>query len=918
MADFEGARIKASARALLFGGAAEALRIGRLEILERVGAGGMGEVYVARDVELDRKVAVKLVRSDVDGSDGEASARIVREAQLMARFTHPNVVRVYDVGRIDGRVYIVMEFVEGVTLGAWLDRAPRPWRQIVDRFLLAGRGLAAAHKAGLVHRDFKPANVLVGDDDRVLVADFGLARNLLGEPGVLDTEVSATALPRAGATTSSPMGVVTVQGALLGTVGYMSPEQLCGATVDARSDVFSFCVALYEALAGVRPFAGDGVSEILCAIEGGVITPPAGGRRLSRRIGRALARGLAADPGQRFATMDALLAVLEGATRRRGRVLAGALGLCAAFAGALVLPPVAADPCASARAELDDAWGDGRREALRSAFDATGLSYAGATWIRVRGLLDAYADAWTAARVDACEADAQRSHSPRLYDLRMICLERRKRAFSTLVDRFAGIEPEGIAGSIEAAATLPATSLCGDVEALDRGVRPPEQRGVEIVVAQAREMMARGEALRATGRYVDGLALADAALELVGRIDYPPARAEALALRGRLLVHMGVLEEGEGALLDAVELAEASHHDELAADVWLALVRHANRGRSDPARGREWIRRARAAQRRLGDAPARRLDVLAEEGLVEALARDLPAAERSLRAALALHEEIGGDGLTRGKIEQDLAGTLEAGGRVDEAGDAYARALALIEDALGPEHPEFAHVVHDYGAFLLLHGDLSEAQARLEDALRIATAAHGPAHQVVGRIHIALVEAALRRGDSDEAVAHAEVATQSYAASLPAEHPDHADAALALGSARYFAGDLGGALVAFVEARERLRRDPRSDPLAAAIAACDVAETEVALGRLDAAEVSFAEVSRLLADAGIVDHDLDARVLAGRGEIALARGERDVARRRLEEALALRRRLPADPLALAQLEEALARAGPSSPSSTGP
>lgn len=207
--DLEGARIKARARALLFGGGGETLRVGRLEVLSRVGAGGMGEVYAAWDVELGRKVAVKLVRFDIDGEGGEASARIVREARLMAQLTHPNVVRIYDVGRVDGRVYIVMEFVEGMTLGAWLGRPPRPWREIVDCFLLAGRGLAAAHRMGLVHRDFKPANVLVGDDGRVLVADFGLARASGGESDAVETRAS-------GAATSLAMKVATVQGAILG------------------------------------------------------------------------------------------------------------------------------------------------------------------------------------------------------------------------------------------------------------------------------------------------------------------------------------------------------------------------------------------------------------------------------------------------------------------------------------------------------------------------------------------------------------------------------------------------------------------------------------------------------------------------------------------------------------------------------
>ncbi|MEZ4453824.1 MAG: serine/threonine-protein kinase [Nannocystaceae bacterium] len=901
--DLEGARIKARSRALLFGDPQEVLRIGRLEVIARIGAGGMGEVYAARDVELRRKVAVKLVRSDVDDGGDEATARIIREARLMARLTHPNVVRIYDVGRIGARVYITMEFVEGSTLNAWLERRPRPWREVLGRFLLAGRGLAAAHRTGLVHRDFKPSNVLVGDDGRVLVADFGLARPLVGEAEIEATETAMSTALTTSSTAS--MRLVTAHGAILGTPGYMSPEQLQAASVDARSDLFSFSVALYEALYGVRPFAGASALELLHHIEAGAFTPPLKGREVPRRIGRAIERGLAADPDRRFATMDELLGALEAALGRRWRLGAGALGLT--VAGALLVPRLAADPCADAGAELAQVWSDERRATVKAAFAATGLPFAADAWTRLDEQLDAYAAAWTRARVDACEAvEVRRSHSPRLFDRRMLCLERRERAFRSLVDTFAVADARSVAEAISAASSLPAIEPCNDGELLDRGVEPPATRAAEIAVAQARETIARADAQWATGHYSEGLVLADASLALLGRVDYEPARAEALVLRGRLLARLGPLDDAEAALLDAAEIAEASRHDEIAADAWIELVRLANRQLDDVSRGEAWIRRARAAMRRLDDGPRRQIDVLLEEGLLEARTGDYAASERAFAEALRLLDEGGDDSLVRGKIEHDLAVTLEADGRDDEAAAAYERARALLEGALGPGHPELARFLHDHGTFLMVHGDLPGASERLGRALTIAAEAFDAAHPVAGRIHISLVEVALRSGDPRGAIAHAEAAVRSFEGGLPEGHPDHVDAAVALGGARFFAGDLEGALAAFVRSRELL--PVPADPLTAAITAGNVAETLVALGRWREAAAALDEVDLLLARLPERDLDLEARLLGGRGELALASGQRDRAIDLLEAAIATREALPEDPQASARLEAALARA----------
>jgi serine/threonine protein kinase len=281
-------------------------RVGRYLVLSTLGAGGMGVVFSAYDPQLDRKIALKLLRANLGGTAKEARARLKREAQAIAQLNHPNVVGVYDVGETDdGDVYVAMEFVEGDTLTTWLRRWPRTWRDILDVFHQAARGLMAAHSVGLLHRDFKPDNVLVGGDGRVRVSDFGLARSLLGPDEI----------PSHSRQPSSPLHVdLTATGTVLGTPRYMAPEQLTGPDIDARSDQFSFCIALYEALFGTHPLPG---ATSVSMLESGAraLTPPEGSR-VPSGISKAVQRGLEKDRAKRFPTMSSLIAELTPPAQR--------------------------------------------------------------------------------------------------------------------------------------------------------------------------------------------------------------------------------------------------------------------------------------------------------------------------------------------------------------------------------------------------------------------------------------------------------------------------------------------------------------------------------------------------------------------------------------------------------------------------
>ena len=308
-------------------------QIGRYVVLRRIGAGGMGVVFAAYDPQLDRRVALKLLRTGMGLGEGEAKARLVREAQAIAQLSHPHVVAVYDVGTAaSGEVYVAMEFVEGDTLTHWLQRWERSWRDLLDVFRDAGLGLAAAHGVGLLHRDFKPDNVLVGSDGRVRVSDFGLARSLVtgddsdGQPTPELATLRVT---------------LTATGAVMGTPRYMAPEQLRGKDVTAAADQFSFCVALYEALYGAHPFVGDTAAKMI--EEGARMRPPPDGKGAPAVVATILARGLDPVPARRFPSMTALLAELAHAItppRRRTVAIIGAAALVlGGAAAATVISP---------------------------------------------------------------------------------------------------------------------------------------------------------------------------------------------------------------------------------------------------------------------------------------------------------------------------------------------------------------------------------------------------------------------------------------------------------------------------------------------------------------------------------------------------------------------------------------------------
>ena len=349
--------------------------VGRFVVLEEAGHGGVGVVYAAYDAELDRRIALKLLRA-APGPRERHQLALLHEARSMAKLSHPNVVAVHDVGIDNGRVWVAMEFVEGHTLRQWLREAPRSQREIVDVFVAAGRGLAAAHAAGLTHRDFKPENVLIsaspsrgGEDGRARVTDFGLAHATVSDESNEPADGSSPSMIMKEIGTATAVKHV-------GTPAYMAPEQLAQARGDAKSDQFSFAVSLFEALWGARPFRGVAIAELVANVLAGRIEEPPG-VRVPRRLRQVVLQGLAIDAKARHADMDAFVHALARAIAKPARTLAvaglGVATIVAATAIALVRSN-ATDVCSGAAAELAGVWDDDVRARVDAAILATNTS----------------------------------------------------------------------------------------------------------------------------------------------------------------------------------------------------------------------------------------------------------------------------------------------------------------------------------------------------------------------------------------------------------------------------------------------------------------------------------------------------------------------------------------------------------------
>jgi tRNA A-37 threonylcarbamoyl transferase component Bud32 len=496
--------------------------IGRFVVLSKLGEGGMGVVVAAYDPELDRKVAIKLLHARSRESDAERR-RLLAEAQALARLNDPNVVAVYDAGTHEGHVFVAMEFIEGQTLRKWLTAEPRRWAQVLDVMLPAGRGLSAAHARGLAHRDFKPGNVMLGDDGRVRVMDFGLALAQEGSSSIDEPE-DERVKPRERALGQA----LTQAGKLIGTPAYMAPEQLSGERGGPAADQFSFCVSLWEGLYGQRPFSGQTLQELFARVLVGKLDEPPKAARVPRWLRRVVEKGLAVDPHHRWSSMIELLAALEkGRTRGRWTGLI-ALSLAVTTGVVLVLATDERARCSGARGKLEGIWDGTTRVAVAEAFGGTHVPYAEDAHRSVEQTLDAYTDHWLELRTETCEATRVRGdQSEALMDLRISCLDGKLRDVAALTEVLAHADAEVVKNAAQAASALPNPEECASLDRDAAELLQPTDTAVVEEVEAAREHVAQARALSLSGKYADGVAVAKLAIEAARQTGYKPVIAEA-------------------------------------------------------------------------------------------------------------------------------------------------------------------------------------------------------------------------------------------------------------------------------------------------------------------------------------------------------------------------------------------------------
>ena len=566
-------RLKDLIRARIFRKKAAPVKIGRYTILDRLGEGGMGVVYTAFDDKLERKIAIKVMRSDnTEGSNGRI--RLIREAQAMARLAHPNIVTVHEVGEVDDQIFVAMEYIRGQSLDQW-QQEPHPWREVVEVFRQAGRGLAAAHDAGIIHRDFKPHNVLLGEDGTAKVLDFGLARSMTqgqlteGQGSGEDTAPESTALaPTGGKELSLLDQRLTRTGALMGTPAYMAPEQHEGRPANAHSDQFSFCVALYEGLYGELPFEATSLPTLIASVLEGRIKDPPSSAKVPSWLRKVLLRGLAVDPERRFASVSELLTELGRdpvARRRRWLATAGFATLIGgAGFGAASLSSAQPTVCTGGAEEISQVWGDEQRAAVERAIKATGVSFANATWKTAGPRLDDYAVKWARMRSEACQSHLSGKHSDRLYDLRTACLDQRRAALAGLVEVLSEANEDTVEHISDATASLPSLAKCSNAQALTTSLPPPEDPEVATRVAALRLELARARSYELAGDLTRGEALISQVEDEVQHIEYAPLSVEVVARAASIRGARGSAREADDSLSQAIWAGLAVGHDTVA------------------------------------------------------------------------------------------------------------------------------------------------------------------------------------------------------------------------------------------------------------------------------------------------------------------------------------------------------------------
>ncbi|MCX4239185.1 tetratricopeptide repeat-containing serine/threonine-protein kinase [Paraliomyxa miuraensis] len=845
--------------------------LGRFIVLGTLGSGGMGTVLRAYDEKLDRKIAIKVLHA---GTSKQHTKRLLREAQALAKLSHPNVVQVYEVGEVGDQVFIAMELVKGEPLDRWQARE-RSWRECTKVYLEAGQGLAAAHAVGLVHRDFKPHNCIVDEQGRARVLDFGLAR---------DVNVSIDETPSMvglRTVTDAVGSSLTKSGTVMGTWAYMPLEQMHGQIADKRADQFSFCVSLYEAVYAERPFEGRTMLALMESIEGDNVRPAPKGSKVPAKLRAVLLRGLAAEPERRWPSMEALLEELRKLVApRRGRwlVLGVTVGLVAIGVGqALARYAEVMDRCTGAQAELEGIWDNARKQEVKTAILGTELVYAPDTWDRVEHRLDEYTAAWTNKHTDVCEATSVRQEqSNEVMDLRMSCLRERRTAMRAAVDVLAKADGQAAEKAVELVADLPLLDRCDDVERLEeqhQRVPPPEDLELAREVETLRERLAdiKAEAEAGKVKVVLPLEAVEPVVERAKVLEYGPLWAEAKALRGALRIKNGRYMEAEQDLLEAHDVAMEHRHDEVALLTAQRLTVVVGSMQARHAEGRVWGRAALAHAKRSGEdvALASSLRSLA---VVLRAQGEYEQALLHFDQALRIREEtLGAEHPSVATSLNDLGNVLADQGEYEQAMLHFDQALRIREKALGASHPDVAESLNDLGNVLADQGKYEQALFHLERALRIREGALGASHPnlAIGLSNLGIVLA--DQGEYEQARIQHERALRITEEALGAAHPDLALSLNNLGGVLYAQGAYEQALMHYERALKILEEALGSDHPDLALSLGNVGIVLAEQGKYEQALPYFERAIRISEKALGANHPVVAQNLNNLGGVLYAK-----------------------------------------------
>lgn len=692
-------RAFAAVSANLLGRPEDPPTIGRFQVERRVGSGGMGVVYAAVDPKLDRRVAIKVLRTDVGAAGQE---RLLREARALARLNHPNIVSVHEVGTIDERVFIAMELVEGIPMSAWL-RTPRSWTEVAPVALDAGRGLAAAHEAGIIHRDFKPANVVLRPDGRAVVLDFGLARQ---------TESTSPSQDATSLHGHDVGDTATKASSIAGTPAYMAPEQHLGLSATAQSDQFAFCVSVYEALYGQRPFESATRMGLLQAIDEGRFRPPPQSRAVPRWFRQVLLRGLASAQPDRWPSMEALLAVIERRTVPLGRrLLVPVLVAGLAGTGVLLATKSNGPSCAQQASEIDSTWNPAVATGLLETLGAVDHPASSRIPPVVVAQLDTYTKGWKAQWEQACLADAEQPNAAA--QRTMACLEGQQ---AWLGSALAIFESPNDTVLTEATRLVPDSGSLLDCRAPEESTSPTLTSGPDEHRAHVERVINEVDTLAVLGRWSEAGALLDS---LADEAD-PALRSRAARARGMLYRRRADRESARDALEEAVLEAERAGDTTARLSAMRALATElAEYGNHEEAA--RALAQVEAAHERYATLPwTWRAELLVIRAHLHRETRDIPSAVEAASDLLALVQKEAPDNLGRQLRARHLVLRArmegsEREGIKQELFDLLADTQALY----GPDHELTATLHSNLGVQLFYEGDPTLAAKHTRTSIEI-------------------------------------------------------------------------------------------------------------------------------------------------------------------------------------------------------